>query len=146
MSKPQMNLDGAATATIPNNHAGLKLGLEWLGGWLKDRAVGQETDDRAHLVFEEIVTNIIRYGFNDNSEHPIRVGARLEKGEVTLIFDDSGRPFDPRSAPPFPRPDRLEKAPIGGRGLLLVRRAARHLDYKRTDEGRNLLTVTLASA
>jgi anti-sigma regulatory factor (Ser/Thr protein kinase) len=146
MSKPQMNLDGASTATILNNHAGLKQGLEWLGAWLKEHAVGTETDDRAHLVFEEIVTNIIRYAFSDNSEHPIRIGARLNGGEVTLTFDDDGRPFDPRSAPPFPRPEKLEKAPIGGRGLMLVRRAARHVDYKRTEEGRNLLTVTLASA
>jgi anti-sigma regulatory factor (Ser/Thr protein kinase) len=146
MSKPQAIADSAATATIANTHAGLKLGLEWLGAWLKHHAVGSDTDNRAHLVFEEIVTNIIRYGFSDGSEHAIKVGAHMDGGDVTLTFDDDGRPFDPRTAPPFARPDKLEKAPIGGRGLMLVRRAARHLDYTRTEDGRNLLSVTLASA
>jgi anti-sigma regulatory factor (Ser/Thr protein kinase) len=146
-AKPQMDLDGASTATILNSHSGLIQGLEWLGAWLKSHAVKTETDDRAHLVFEEIVTNIIRYGFADNREHAIKVGARIETGgDVTLTFDDDGRPFDPRSAPPFSKPEKLERAPIGGRGLMLVRRAARHLDYRRTDEGRNILSVTLQSA
>ena len=144
MSKLQSNLDGASTATIPNTHGGLKQGLEWLGRWLKGHEVGPEADDKAHLVFEEIVTNIIRYGFDDNREHPIEVGARMDADELTLTFDDDGRPFDPRSAPQFVRADALEMAPIGGRGLILVRRAARRLDYKRTEKGRNLLTVTLA--
>ncbi len=140
------NLDAASTLTIANNHAGLKDGLAWLGAWLKRHGAGEKTNDRAHLVFEEIVTNIIRYAFSDNSEHPIAVGVRLEGGDVTLTFGDDGRPFDPRSEPSPPPPGSLEMAPIGGRGLLLVRRAARSLDYKRTKEGHNLLSVTLANA
>ena len=103
MSQPQSNPDGAWTATIANNLAGLKQGLDALGRWLKNHAVGRETDDRAHLVFEEIVNNIIRHGFEDNREHPIRVGARMDGEELTLTFDDEGRPFDPSSAPEFRR-------------------------------------------
>ncbi len=144
MAKPQSNFDGASSAIIPSTHGGLKQGLEWLGHWLKGHDLGTEADDRALLVFEEIVTNIINYGFDDNREHTIQVNARMEGNDLTLTFDDDGRPFDPRNAPDYTRPDTLERAPIGGRGLVLVRRAARRLDYRRTEKGRNLLIVTLA--
>lgn len=143
MSKPP-RFDGASSAIIPNSLAGLTEGLEWLGRWLKSHAVASSADDRAHLVFEEVVTNIIRYGFSDSREHPIKIAARMDAEDMVLTFDDDGRPFDPREAPEYAHTNVLEKAPIGGRGLLLVRRAARKLDYVRTDEGRNLLTVTLA--
>jgi sigma-B regulation protein RsbU (phosphoserine phosphatase) len=146
MSSLHSNLDAASTLKIANNHAGLKEGLAWLGAWLKRHGAAPGTNDHAHLVFEEIVTNITRYAFSDNSEHLIVVGVRLEESDVTLTFEDDGRPFDPRSEPAPPRPDNLEMASIGGRGLLLVRRAARRLDYKRTKEGHNLLSVTLANA
>ena len=133
--------EGALQLMIPNSLQGLKQGLGALGEWLTRAHLGQELENRAFLVFEEIVTNIIRYGFDDSLAHEIKVAVLLNSMELTLIFDDDGRPFDPRSAP-RPEPHRsLEKAPIGGRGLLLVRNLAKHLDYERTQNGRNRLTV-----
>jgi anti-sigma regulatory factor (Ser/Thr protein kinase) len=37
-------------------------------------------------------------------------------------------------------------APIGGRGIYLVRKAAKRVDYERTPKGRNRLTVVVALA
>jgi hypothetical protein len=51
--------------------------------------------------------------------------------------------FDPRGRSD-PAPARsLEEAKIGGFGLMLVRHAASSLDYLRTTERRNRLTVKL---
>jgi serine/threonine-protein kinase RsbW len=135
--------EGALNLTVPNSLQGLKMGLDTLGEWLTRAHLGQEVENRAFLVFEEIVTNIIRYGFDDSLAHEIKVAVLLKSAELTLTFDDDGRPFDPRSAP-HPEPHRsLEKAPIGGRGLLLVRKLAKRLDYERTQNGRNRLTVVI---
>jgi anti-sigma regulatory factor (Ser/Thr protein kinase) len=136
----------AANVTFPNSLAGLKQGLDALREWLTSANVGQQAEDRAFLVFEEIVTNIIRYGFDDSSEHKIDVSFARNDGELTLIFDDGGRPFDPRvvPSPDLHRP--LANAPIGGRGIYLVRKTAKRLDYERTPRGRNRLTVVVAVA
>jgi anti-sigma regulatory factor (Ser/Thr protein kinase) len=132
---------GALNLAVPNSLQGLKMGLDTLGEWLTRAQLGQEVENRAFLVFEEIVTNIIRYGFDDSLAHEIKVAVLLKSAELTLTFDDDGRPFDPRCAP-HPEPHRsLERAPIGGRGLLLVRKLTKHLDYERTPNGRNRLTV-----
>ena len=146
-----MSITQAKSATnsqvsFPNSMIGLKQGLDALRNWLTAANVGQTAEDRAFLVFEEIVTNIIRYGFDDGDEHPIDVSFARGDAELTLIFDDDGRPFDPRTvpAPDLHRP--LAAAPIGGRGIFLVRKNAKRLDYERTGKGRNRLTVVVALA
>jgi sigma-B regulation protein RsbU (phosphoserine phosphatase) len=103
-----------------------------------------EANNNAHLVFEEIVNNISRYGFDDGREHPIEITGDIEDAHLTLTFDDAGRPFDPRTQPAAKPAGSLEEATIGGRGILLVRAAARRLDYQRTASGHNRFTVTLA--
>jgi anti-sigma regulatory factor (Ser/Thr protein kinase) len=71
----------------------------------------------------------------------VRVRLEPDADSIRLIFDDDGIPFDPRVRPDRPPPKAREGA--GGFGLLLVHRAASSLDYLRTTEGRNRLTVTL---
>ncbi len=132
--------------TIPSTLAGLKEGSEALSRWLDRWNMNEETSNRAHLVLDEIVTNIIRYAFDDKREHGIGISFRLAGNALTLSFDDDGRPFDPRSAPEPGKAGSLAKATIGGRGLLLVRKAAKRLDYERSPSGRNRLSVELAQA
>ena len=136
--------DQNVALTIPSTLAGLKEGAEALSNWLSRWRIGEETGNRAHLVYDEIVTNIIRYAFTDGREHQIGIGFGLQDDSLTLNFDDDGRPFDPRTAPEPMKAGSLAKATIGGRGLLLVRKAARRLDYERSAEGRNRLAVELA--
>jgi anti-sigma regulatory factor (Ser/Thr protein kinase) len=135
--------DGGWSIAMSNSLAGLKDGLNGLGAWLERHKIGGETENRARLVFEEIVTNVIRYGFADGGAHIIHAGARIGGDDLTLLFDDDGRPFDPRTAPELAPTRSLADASVGGRGLMLVRAAARRIDYERTSEGHNRLTVTL---
>jgi anti-sigma regulatory factor (Ser/Thr protein kinase) len=132
--------------TFPNSLAGLKIGLEALKNWLTAANVGQQGEDRAFLVFEEIVTNIIRYAFDDGKEHAITVSFARSDSELTLTFEDDGRAFDPRKvpAPDLHRP--LAAAPIGGRGIYLVRKSSKRIDYERISKHRNRLTVVVALA
>jgi anti-sigma regulatory factor (Ser/Thr protein kinase) len=132
------------TVAVSNDLAGLKCGLDALETWLVAHDVEPETENRARLVFEEIVSNITRYGFADGRKHQIGIAGALGKRELTLVFDDTGRPFDPRKAAAPQAPATLADAAIGGRGLLLVRTAASRLDYERTADGHNRLTVVLA--
>src|ERR1700676_808876 len=83
---------------MSNNLVGLKDGLSGLGAWLEHHKIGAETENRARLVFEEIVTNVIRYGFDDGGAHIIHTAARVGDDDLTLSFRDAGRPFDPTTA------------------------------------------------
>jgi anti-sigma regulatory factor (Ser/Thr protein kinase) len=133
----------AWSVVLSNDLPGLSHGLHALGDWLHRNAVSLESENSAHLVFEEIVTNIMRYGYDDAREHGIRVLGSMSADEIRLTFEDEGRPFDPRNAPAPVQTKSLNKASIGGRGLMLVRKAAKAMDYERTADGQNRLTITL---
>jgi anti-sigma regulatory factor (Ser/Thr protein kinase) len=96
----------------------------------------------AELVFEEIVSNVIRHGRTDE----IRFSLACEPGApaIVLTFEDAGPPFDPLTRPAPTLPKTLEDAPLGGLGLLMVRKASTDLHYERTPDDKNRLTVTIA--
>src|SRR5262245_39186752 len=80
---------------------------------------------RSELVFEEVVTNIIRHGYADERAHEISVTLEPHGGDLELQFEDDGVPFDPRQ-PPAPREPSVD-SDSGGRGLHLLRSAAKRI-------------------
>jgi serine/threonine-protein kinase RsbW len=128
---------------FPGTHQGFALGFERARSALDAVPLDGATRYNAELVFEEIVANIVGHGAPDG--HPLEVRFTLEAhaDSIILTFDDNGVPFDPRGRPdPLPQKS-LDEARIGGYGLMLVRHAASSLDYLRTAEGHNRLTVKL---
>jgi anti-sigma regulatory factor (Ser/Thr protein kinase) len=97
----------------------------------------------AELVFEEIVSNVVRHG--DAAAIEVSLACEPDADAIVLTFDDDGPPFDPLERPLPGRPTSIEEAPLGGLGLVLVRKASTSLRYERTGEGKNRLTVALAS-
>jgi anti-sigma regulatory factor (Ser/Thr protein kinase) len=97
------------------------------------------------LVFEEVVSNVVRHGSDDGRTAHIDLSLACETAEVVLTFDDDGRPYDPLQRPDPTLPTSLEDAPLGGLGIFLVRKASRDLHYERIDD-KNRLTVTIANS
>ena len=93
------------------------------------------------LAIEELVTNCIKYGYNDAGEQTIMVVLSMVDKDLTIEVIDNGRPFDPLAVP---GPDlflEIEDRPLGGLGIHLLRRLADHMAYERRD-GCNWLTLT----
>jgi serine/threonine-protein kinase RsbW len=101
---------------------------------------------RAELIFEEVVTNVIRHGYQDNTRHTIGVDVTGGDRTIVLTFEDDGRPFDPLGQPARVQATSLDDPPIGGLGIAIVRKAAKDIRYTRTADGRNRLTVTIAAS
>lgn len=107
--------------------------------------------NRIDVIFEEIVANIVRHGFDAGSAQAIEVLARIEGDAMVLVFSDDGRPFDPTVQPPPAPFTRLADAQVGGLGVALVQRLARSVVYAQPEsEGDgfcpvNRLTVTVAT-
>jgi anti-sigma regulatory factor (Ser/Thr protein kinase) len=93
-----------------------------------------------NLAFEEILTNIISYGYTDNREHEIKVHLSLQPGEVKAEVEDDGQPFNPLEAPEADTAQSLEERTIGGLGIHLVRKLMDGLEYQR-QEGKNRLLM-----
>ena len=100
----------------------------------------QDTLFALNLSIEEILTNIISYGYDDNDEHIILVRLYMNQGQVNIEVEDDGKPFNPLEVEPPDIHKPLDERPIGGLGIHLVKNHMDFLQYKRKEE-RNLLIM-----
>ena len=92
-----------------------------------------ELEFQIKLVFEEVVINVVNYGFEtrgEDSEVDIEILSSAE--EVRMVIRDNGRAFDPLTEVPEPDleseiPDR----PVGGLGIYLVCKLMDTVEYRR---------------
>jgi len=126
-------------AIIPNQLSPLMRAIEELDGRLEQWGASAEARYLVQLAVEELGTNIIKYGYDDASEHFIQLSATPEKDAFEIRLEDDGHEFNPcLSAEPDPNLSIEERAP-GGWGLSLVRRLTA-MSYERHD-GRNIVRV-----
>ena len=93
------------------------------------------------LALDEILTNIISYGYDDSAEHEIAVQLTLDDRELFMEITDDARPFNPAEAPTPNVAAPLQDKPLGGLGIHLVRTLMDRLEYRREHE-RNILIMT----
>lgn len=115
--------------------------LNELGVELRRWGVSGRCEFVSLLVFEELVTNVLRHGVR--GDLPLRLNAAIspQRHGVRIAIEDDGIAFDPVSAGPVEQQDPLIP---GGRGLHLVRSMANALHYERR-AGVNLMTAVIAA-
>lgn len=132
-----MNTDHALR--FPGTTAGFRDAVAALRLILDARELHPRLRHDVELVFDEIVTNIVNHGRPTGD-----VDVRIRFGDdTTLVFEDDGVAFDPRTQPAPPTATRREDLRIGGLGIVIVRELSSRLDYERTPEARNRLTVAI---
>ena len=94
----------------------------------------------ANLVLEEMVTNVIKYGFADDAEHEIEIFLNVENGELAISVADEGMAFNPLTAPEPDLSAPIEERKIGGLGVLMVRKLMDHVNYRR-EGNKNIFTA-----
>ena len=113
---------------------------ETVSRWLTDRNAPPAVHYLANLAVEELVTNCIKYGYEDAGEHIIEIKLRISGNELALTVTDDGHPFNPLE---LPAPDTqlpVQDRPIGGLGIHLLRQMSDRMEYVRAD-GRNRITL-----
>lgn len=96
---------------------------------------------KVNLALEEIVTNIIAYGWDGHGDHRIKVDLKLTDHRLTARIEDDGRPFNPLLTldPDVTLP--LDARPVGGLGLMLVKKLMSQVSYARVQD-RNVLEMS----
>jgi len=90
---------------------------------------------------EEVVTNIISYGYGDENEHWIRIVIRTDADHVEITIEDDGKPFNPLEHSDPNVSLSLEERAIGGLGVFLVKKLMDDVRYVR-EEPYNRLILT----
>jgi serine/threonine-protein kinase RsbW/sigma-B regulation protein RsbU (phosphoserine phosphatase) len=81
--------------------------------------------------FDEVLNNIISYGYRDGAAHEIRLSMALEDGAVVAEVEDDGLPYDPLGAPVPALSGGISERPVGGLGIHFVRTLNDEVAYER---------------
>jgi serine/threonine-protein kinase RsbW len=100
-----------------------------------------EEAHRITILLEELLTNLMKYGYPDGRE-PGRaeIALTLIGDRVEIEFIDDGCAFDPFAAPPPDLKQPVESRSLGGLGLYLLRAMCDETRYERRDE-RNVIRL-----
>jgi anti-anti-sigma factor len=129
-----------ARITIANRIPEIRRAVDFLDGFLEQHPVADAVARELHVILDEILSNVIRHGYDDDRPHEIGLALARSAQEITLEVDDDGRPFDPTAAAAQPSRTRRGKASMGGLGLVFLRELSDSVSYRR-DDARNRLTI-----
>ncbi len=94
-----------------------------------------------NLCLDEILTNIISYGFEDEDQHEVVLEIEAVGDKVKAVISDDGKAFNPLVEAKDPDLDAvIEDREIGGLGVFFLKQMMDKLDYCR-EGGRNILTM-----
>ncbi|MEG9862852.1 MAG: ATP-binding protein [Parvularculales bacterium] len=107
------------------------------------RGWAPEFEFHIKLMLEELVTNIVSYGYDgdEGGSHAIEVEIDSGAESVTVEVMDNGRAFDPLAEAPLPDlTSSVEERQVGGLGVHLVRTMSDEVRYERKGD-KNCLTL-----
>ena len=84
-----------------------------------------------NVALDEVLTNILTYGYDDDEIHEIRVRLSLDQEVIEVEVEDDGRPYDPTALAPPDLSAPLRDRPVGGLGMHFVRNLMSEVTYAR---------------
>ena len=81
------------------------------------------------LALDEILTNIISYGYEEQGDHFIDIRISLQNEQIILEIEDDARQFNPLTVPEADTESAINERPIGGLGVHLVRNMMDEIHY-----------------
>ena len=109
----------------------------------REAGLSEENTSRIRLAVDEASANIINHGYGE-SGGKIDVNVEYDAGRMTVSLVDSAPAFNPllqdnRINPESPLEDRA----IGGMGIIFIRDSTDTQEYRYTEAGENILSLTI---
>ncbi len=123
------------TLAIAASAEEIRRACEWLTAALRQHDVPNPQVERLELALHEVLANVLAHGGSAARADPIRICIEVREnattGEAHVEVRDAGIPFDPTGAPEHTPAKTLAETPLGGLGLLLIRRCSDWMSYRR---------------
>lgn len=103
---------------------------------------------KIQLAVEEALVNVVNYAYPQGEQGNIEIDivatmtANGQQGSIVIRIADRGVAFDPLSHGSADIEQMTSKRQVGGLGIYLYQKMMDKVSYKRTPDGRNVLTLT----
>jgi serine/threonine-protein kinase RsbW len=138
-----MAMDSRLDLEIPNELPALETLMQTISAHLENNGAGPGSIYAAEIALEELITNILKYSYDDGGPHTIKVSTVIRDGRFQLVIIDDGHEFDPFVQATPDTTLSVEEREIGGLGIHFVKNMLESCHYERRD-GLNIITVEKA--
>ncbi|MBT7261234.1 MAG: ATP-binding protein [Desulfobacula sp.] len=114
---------------------------EFVGHTLMKNKISSKKIASLELIIEEIITNIVNYGFKVKSNGVIDIGVDFLNHDMLIEINDNGIAFNPLEKKDPDVDARIDDRSIGGLGIFLVKQLAKKVDYSRENDKNNLSII-----
>ena len=112
---------------------------EFIDGFLEENGCAVRAQMQIDLAVEEIYVNIAHYAYGD-SVGKAEVKVENNNGEITIVFSDSGVPYNPLEKDDPDITASADDRQVGGLGIFLTKKNMDVVLYEYKD-GKNILTM-----
>ncbi|MDP8214314.1 MAG: ATP-binding protein [Candidatus Euphemobacter frigidus] len=125
---------------VPARLENLEKLIDFTLSCLRSAGIEGETASDIHLAVDEACTNCISYTYPSGSPGDIELTCTLSERSFVATVRDWGITFNPlKVGPPDLNLD-IDRRPVGGLGVYLMKKFSDRLEYRR-ENGSNLLTI-----
>ena len=121
-----------ATLRIANAIGELTKIVEFVERYGRDRGLPAGAVNSLNLCLDEILNNVISYGYDGATRRVITLSLSVDGGFLVAEIEDDANPFDPRRSVPPELPRELATRELGGLGLHFVNSLMDVVDYRRS--------------
>lgn len=115
--------------------------LEFVDRQLEKCGCSMKAKLQMDIAVEEIFVNIASYAYApETGQAVIRVDTDHDPGRVTVIFKDTGIPYDPLAKPDPDITLSSEQRQIGGLGIFMAKKSVDDIRYEYKN-GENILSI-----
>ena len=118
--------------------SGIAEASAWLDEWIEKVGIPEQSA-ALHVILDEICSNIVKH--SGASYFELSLTRLIGQSGVRMEFIDDGVAYNPLSHEDPDTTLPASKRPIGGLGIMMVKKMSRSMDYKRMHD-RNVLTIT----
>ena len=108
----------------------------------KAHGFSKDLERKMDMIVDELLGNVILYAFKEGGEHEIEITAEQVRNRLTVTISDDGVPFNPLLIDPPDTSLAVKDRPLGGLGILLVRKMAEDILYQRRID-KNVLSLII---
>ena len=129
------------TVRITNQRNQIDTVRKFFDDYSKENKLTEKTVHDIQMALDELLTNIVNYGYEDSDEHQIDVHFDINNNAINVEIVDDSKPYNILEQE---NPDislSVEDKPIGGLGIFLIKKLMTDVDYY-TEKGKNHLVMT----
>ena len=128
--------------TLEANVDNIAVVTDFVNALLEEAGCAMKAQLQIDVAIDELFGNIARYAYaSGRGEATVQVDLDRSIRQISITLIDGGTPFDPLKDAPAPDiTSPLEKRPIGGLGIFLVKKTMDDVSSRHQD-GKNMLTI-----